>query len=397
MRILLLSRCPPYPLHLGDRLIVWHLARELGKRGHVLDLLAFANSATDWGEQAHYAPFFRQITLLPEPQRRLTDYLRRWLLPAARWPRYANAAWSPAMWHAISQQLEQNSYDVVQVFGGISVYEYRHALADLPAVITPYESYSLYLKRLINAGGGLLDSLFPRLQRALAERFERWMFAPYTRTIVVAQPDADELLRLNPALTIEVIPNGIDLGYFTPDVDSPRDPTMLLFTGNYEYAPNQRAALLLATRILPEIRQSQPDVRLYLVGNAPPPELQALQTEHIIVTGRVPDVRPYLAQAAAFVCPLTIGAGIKNKVLEALAMRCPVVATPLSVDGIAVQHGHDVLLADVNTMAQQVRHLLADRGLQQQLAANGRHLIEQRYSWAGVAARYEAVYQQITA
>ncbi len=140
-----------------------------------------------------------------------------------------------------------------------------------------------------------------------------------------------------------------------------------------------------------------PEVKLYLVGNAPPPELLALVSESITVTGRVPDVRPYLARAAAFVSPLRLGAGIKNKVLEALAMGCPVVATPLSVDGIAVTDGHDALIADNDGLIDATLRVLQDADLRQKLSANARILIEAQYSWMRVGQMYEALYEQVIA
>ncbi len=108
------------------------------------------------------------------------------------------------------------------------------------------------------------------------------------------------------------------------------------------------------------------------------------------MTGRVPDMRTYLEQAAVFVCPLRLGAGIKNKVLEALAMRLPVIATPLSVDGIAVRDGQEALIAesDDELIAAALR-VLGDPALHAALGANGRALIEARYSWPQVAERYE--------
>jgi polysaccharide biosynthesis protein PslH len=392
MNVLLIARCSPYPLHLGDRLILWHLARELQQRGVTLDLLAFAQSEQDWQETAHYASFFRHVQLLHEPVRHALHYLQRIVLPAARFPRHAEAAWSPEMWRAIETQLQQQKYDVVHLFGSVQVYEFYHALGGRPALITPYESYSLFLARQIAQQGGIAN----RIRRIITQQFERFMFTPYASTVVVAPPDQAELLRLNPHLRVEVISNGIDLDYFTGRTAQPENPT-LLFVGNFEYAPNVDAAQVLAKQILPQVRQHIPAARLLLVGNAPPPEIQALADDHITITGRVPDIRPYHMQASAFVCPLRVGAGIKNKVLEALAMGVPVVATLLSVDGIDVQHNHSALIADVDAMAGEIVRLLRDSTLQQNLAQNGRALIETQYSWGSKAEAYHTLYRQISA
>ncbi len=395
MKILLISRCPPWPLHLGDRLIIYHLASELELVHHTIDLLAFSNRAEDWSEQDHYDFRFRHVELIAEPRRTLLDYVRRLLWPPARFPRRAEDAWSPAMWRAIEQRLDAEQYDVVQVFGGIHVYEYFHALRGLPAVITPYESFSLYLRRAFVRADSVRQrtSLFAQVQ--LSRTYERFMFRPYARTVVVAEPDRAELRALNPALAVDVIPNGVDLDEFRIK-PMQRLPDTLLFTGNYEYAPNVDAALRLATGILPLVQERIPGVKLWLVGNAPPPELQALASDTIKVTGRVPDMKPYLGRATAFVSPLRLGAGIKNKVLEALALGCPLVATPISVDGIAVEDGRDALIADDETLADAVVRLLHDPALQTALSTNGRKLIEARYSWARVAALYEALYIEVS-
>ncbi len=389
----MISRCPPYPIHLGDRLIIWHLVRHLIQRGHTVDLLAFANRPQDWQEVPQYAPFFRLVELYPEPRRTPLNYLQRAFFPAARFPRRANEAWSPQMWEAVTRRLSMERYDVVHLFGGVQVYEFAHALNGQPALITPYESYSLYLRRVVARQRGI-KGLAARLQWRFARMYERFMFTPYRRVVVIAEPDRDELLQLNPTLPIEVISNGIDLSFFGYK-DTQRDAATLLFVGNYEYAPNVDAALRLAHDILPQVRAERPDARLLLVGNAPPPQVQALASDAIEVTGRVPDVRPYLSRATAFVCPLTLGAGLKNKVLEALAMGCPVVATPLSVDGIAVEHNTSALVAPVEGLAQETLRLLNDKILQRRLSIAGHQLIVSRYSWEQVATRYEQLYDEL--
>jgi glycosyltransferase involved in cell wall biosynthesis len=387
MKLLIISRCPPYPLHFGDRLILWHLAEELRKAGHTLDLLALAQFESDWQEIEQYQGFFRQIALFQEKKRRPLDFAKRLLF---HYPQAASQAWHPELWQAIEKKLSQENYDAIHLLGGIQVYEYAHLLRDKPTVITPYESYSLYLKRLIQQRGG---SRFA-ISRFITRRFESFMFRPFGRTIVLTEEDKAELLGINPNLKIEVIPNGIDLDYFDGR-QAQRHAATLLFVGNYEYFPNVDAALLLANQILPAVRRKIPNARLQLVGNAPPPEILALASETIEVTGRVPDIRPYYAQASVFVCPLRIGAGIKNKLLEAMAMTLPIVASPLSIEGIAGKDGEDFLVSQIDTMAERVVELLQNKALQAQLGAKSRALIQSRYSWQIVAEAYSNLYQRL--
>ncbi len=386
---MLISRCPPYPIHLGDRLIIWHLARELSQRGYTIDLLALYNQDEDRDSLPAYQQYFRHVELYREIYRSPYDYLRRLLQPASRFPKTAQWSFTPDMWVAIQAYLQRYDYDVVQVFGGISVYEFHPLFADKPNVITPYESYALYLQRAIQNG-----HLPSRLSLPIAKQFESWMFTAYDRTVVIAEPDKDTLEAIQPKLDIDVISNGIDLDSFQIQ-DRPRDTKTLLFVGNYEYPPNQDAVRVLVNEILPRVRQAIPDVKLMLVGNKPPDWMQALANDYITVTGRVPDVQPYLAQGTVFVCPLRIGAGLKNKVLEALAMGIPVVATPVSVDGIHVEHGESAWIADVDHIAEGVIELIQTPSLQSTLSQKGRVLIEAEYSWAGVTDQYEQLYDEL--
>jgi glycosyltransferase involved in cell wall biosynthesis len=294
------------------------------------------------------------------------------------------------MWQAIQSS---GDYDIIHLFGGIQIYEFFHALNNHPAIITPYESFSLYLRRQQELAGLSLSTIHYPLFTMLSRRFESFMFTPYRRVVVVSEPDRDELLSVNPALPVEVIPNGVDTYTFRPRPTG-RIPA-LLFVGNYEYAPNVDAALRLATEIFPAVQRRFPNARLWLVGNAPPAELRALASDSLRVTGHVPDVRPYLARAGVFVSPLRLGAGIKNKVLEALAMGCPLVASPLSVDGITVRHEQEVLIADGKNLVEQIVRLLEDESLRERLAVNGRKLIEARYSWGTVVEHYEQLYRTI--
>ncbi|MEM9953873.1 MAG: glycosyltransferase family 4 protein [Chloroflexota bacterium] len=387
-RILFISRCPPYPLHYGDRLILWHLARVLHERGYTLDLLALTQQASDQSEITHYQQFFNNVRLFPEVQRTHWMYLQR--LVGNHYPKQASSAWQSDLWQVIVTQLSNQTYDVVHLFGGVHVYEFAHLLQDYPTVITPYESYSLYLKR------ALAQSFTPQtwFNRQLTRQFERWMFSPYQRTVVLSNDDKTELLSINPKLAIDVIPNGVNLEDFSPRATL-RDDATILFVGNFDYPPNHDAGMLLTTEIFPQIQSAIPHAKLQLVGNAPSDVMLALVSDNIIVTGRVPSVQDYLASATIFVCPLRVGAGIKNKVLEALAMGIPTVATPLSMEGIDAKDGQYVLVADIEQMASVAINLIQDKPLQQTLSHHAPQLIAERYSWKSVVTQYENLYNAV--
>ena len=388
--ILLISRCPPWPLHIGDRVLLWHMTRELARRGHVMDLLALYDREQDPDELAGYRDFFRHVELIPQLPRGRSAYLRRLLQPSTRFAHSPRMSFCPELWRAIERRLRERDYDLAHCFGSVSVYEFYPLLASLPNLITPYESYSLFLQSAARQG-----RISARLQLPIARRYESFMYTPYDRTVVIGEKDRRTLLSLQPGLDVALIPNGIDLQRF-PWRHQERDPATLLFVGNYDYAPNQDAARLLIGRVMPRIWRHLPQARLQLVGNNPPAWMRQVEDPRIEVTGRVPAVQPYLARATAFACPLRIGAGVKNKVLEALSSGLPVVATPLSLDGIAARPGESAIVTPINDFADSVLALLGDEALRERLSRRGRDLVEAQYTWEGTASGYERLFDEIT-
>jgi glycosyltransferase involved in cell wall biosynthesis len=195
---------------------------------------------------------------------------------------------------------------------------------------------------------------------------------------------------------VSVLRNGVDLAYFCPD-DTPRDPATVVFSGKMSYHANVTAALHLMHDIMPRVWAQRPDVKVVIAGKDPPSEICNLQStiRNLAVTGTVPDIRPYLRQATAAVVPTPYGAGIQNKVLEAMACGTPVVASPQAVSALQTTDGEDVLLAEEpEAFAQAVLRLLEDGDLQQRLGRAGRRYVEHHHDWRTVAERLEAIYQE---
>jgi glycosyltransferase involved in cell wall biosynthesis len=395
MDVLLISRCPPFPVFHGDRLIPYHLARELSARRYQIDLLAFYQQPGDIADVPRYGHYFRSVKLIREPRRTRSDYLQRSRHPEKRFPRSAEECWSPEMWRSIEETLQQRTYDVAHLFGGVLVSEYRHLAQQMPNVIVPYESFSLWMERAVQEERGVFARWTKRFQQRMAQNYESWMFEGYDRVIVLTDHDAAALRKLNPELPLVVIPNGVDVEYYSPTGYEPDEPA-LLFLGNYDYPPNLDAALRLVRDIFPRIKQKVPAARLMLIGGNVPPELAAYASDSVEIPGRVPDLRPYFESALIFISPLRLGAGIKNKILESMAMETPVVATSLSCEGIPVIHGEHVLLGETDDeLISSVFRLCEEAELRQRLRQNGRQLVEQQFTWQRVAEQYDDLYDQI--
>ena len=192
---------------------------------------------------------------------------------------------------------------------------------------------------------------------------------------------------------IRVIPNGVDLAYFQPRRPPAYVPRRLIFTGNMSYRPNVDAVQHLVADILPRVRQDVPDVELYIVGMEPVAAVRKLADgDRVVVTGRVKDIRPYFDDAAVAVAALRLARGLQNKVLEAMAMRVPVVASRAAFEGITAEADRDLLVADGGgPFARAVVRLLQDAALREAYAAAGRACVEKNHNWETLLQRLEDV------
>jgi glycosyltransferase involved in cell wall biosynthesis len=218
---------------------------------------------------------------------------------------------------------------------------------------------------------------------------------------VAAERDRDALASLRgpepagPTAEISVVPNGVDFDEFRAD-GQPRDGATLLFLGRLSYHANVRAACHLVEDIMPRVWAERPDVRVVLAGAEPARRVRTLGRRYrprVDVTGYVPDVRPWLARATVSVNPLLYAVGVQNKVLEAMAMGAPVVATSEACGGLRIEDGKELLVADgPDAFARRILEVLGDPDRRRRLAAHGRAYVEAHHDWRESGARLEEIY-----
>ncbi len=226
--------------------------------------------------------------------------------------------------------------------------------------------------------------------------YERYAAARCDVTFFVSAAEAQRFAELAPECADRVhwFENGVALDHFDPARSFPTpfaDPgPALVFTGHMQYRPNVDAVIWFATEVMPRLRSRGTDAHFWIVGAAPTPSVQALaRLPGVHVTGLVADTRPYLAHAAAIVCPLRIARGIQNKVLEAMAMGKPVIASPGAFEGVCAEAGRDLLVADsAGAFCTAIEAVLG--GAHADLGANARRAMEAHYDWAVTLARMES-------
>ena len=225
-------------------------------------------------------------------------------------------------------------------------------------------------------------SLGYRLEGFKLEREERRLAGRFDLCTCTTRAELQTLESLNEDTPKDWFPNGVDLEFFSPP-DVPYEPDTICFSGRFDYFPNQEGALSFCKDVFPRIRAQRPEARLTLVGANPSPAIRRLaQIPGVTVTGTVPDVRPHVSQSAVSVAPLNIARGTQNKILEALAMGVPVVASEIASFGVDVVPGEHLLTAKTpGEFAEAVLRLLDDADERRRFSEAGRARVESRHSW----------------
>jgi glycosyltransferase involved in cell wall biosynthesis len=255
----------------------------------------------------------------------------------------------------------------------------------------------------VKAARDLLDAWqgFARLPHWLAflawEHFERVIISQVQAVVAFTESDRQALAPVARYTPLVRIPLGMDIPErpLNPLGDI---PLSLLFVGNFRHPPNTDAAVRLMSAIFPRVQAHFPELALHIVGNEPTPQIRQLANENMLVTGRVPDVIPYLDRAALVVVPLRLGGGMRVKMLEALAAGKAVVASPLAIEGLDLVNGEHVLLAETNQQfCDAIVQLLAHPERRTLLATRARAWADTNLRWERSIALYEQLYEETIA
>jgi polysaccharide biosynthesis protein PslH len=219
------------------------------------------------------------------------------------------------------------------------------------------------------------------------ERYERTYLNRADHVLAVSEQDRNAFSKFVDPSRITVIPTGVDVDYFRPSSELEQTPNSLVFSGAMDWMPNEDGILYFIHEILPLIRREIPEISLCVVGRDPSRKLRDLAASlpSIQVTGRVEDIRPFVRRSAVYVVPLRIGGGTRLKIFEAMAMGKSIVSTTIGAEGLPINPGKDVLIADQpQEFADATVALLKDPSRRTEMGRAARELVGTRFSWESI-------------
>jgi glycosyltransferase involved in cell wall biosynthesis len=378
------SQMVPYlPCNDGFRVIPANLIRELSQR-HEIHLLAFSDHET--AEQLSWSKrYCRSVTIVRyESKKGIRSRVANW-----------RTGIEPTMIRVFRRMLDRLTPHVVHLEGPSVAPLAKFVPSKIPIVLSAHDSLSLRYRDFSRSANSQHFRAESMIRALLAQRFERRWFAASDRIVVTSSFDKAAIARFISPKQLVVVPNGIDLQYFTYN---PRPLAgRIVFSGNMSYFPNIDAAGYFVRESFQSLKKRFPEVEFWIVGADPSPLVKELaRTPHVYVTGTVPDLREWIWSASVFVSPLRFGAGVKNKILETMALGSPIVATSRSLTGTPLISGVHAWIADKPSETYEaVATLMNDRSLAKSLSLAARAEVEDHYTWSTVAAKFEKIYADI--
>ena len=405
MKIVYVTQIVPYPPHGGVLQRGYNLLRELAKN-HRVHLLAF-----------HHPDELPRGEPEAEARERLGSFCDRVdFVPL--WPKrsrahkalaVALAAPYPHPFSVLAQRSRQAADILREVTGStdrpdlvhldtIALAPYRKVCGAVPCVLAHHNVESQLMERRAAVESLALVRHYLALQARRLRRFEAVTCPQFSLNIMVSETDAELMQVIAPGIRTALIPNGVDVEYFTPRTEA--ETPAIIHAGGMQMFANRDAVDWFLDEIWPVVKSAVPGVRFLGVGANPTEKLLrfASTDPQVEASGFVPDVRPWVARAGVFVVPLRVGGGTRLKMVDAMAQGKAIVATTVGAEGIHGEDGrHFILADDPETFAQQVIRLLLDHDARRALGATARERVETEYGWPLLAGRLAGLYSGVIA
>lgn len=386
MKILYLAENIPFPIYKdGGTLMNYHLMKHL-KKTHEIHFMSFTASddvpefflselcnehilGGDKPMISKFSQIIAAIKLLPP------IYQKKSVIFANR----------------LAKLIEKNDYDMIFV-DTIYMDVYTSDIVHQNKVISLHDSLALLYESFSQESSGLLKRIYHKFCCKIYKNKELRILQSYKRVFFVSQKDLHYLTNSTKSLSsnLYVIANGVNQNMIDRDSHNTISENLIVFSGIMDYKPNIDAVIYFVKNIFPKILMDLPDTKFIIVGKNPVKKILELNSSNIEVTGWVENIAEYIDKATVYVSPLVTGAGLKNKILEAMALRIPIVATSISIDGLMLEDNKHILIADNSeSFANSVVLLLEDKRKRNLLIDKSYDLIKKNYTWVKILEKYD--------
>ncbi len=396
MRVLIVDEEIPLPLNTGKRLRTFNLLQPLARVHEIFFVSRFHEGIKDYDNEAFEQSGMKSL-IVPHPIRRKSG-LRFYLALLANlfspYPYVATSQYSKPFIRSLRALIDKKHIDLIHC-ENVAYAKNIQPFLSMPALLIAHNVEAMIWKRRYEVENNILRKSYTYVQWKKMEIYERRVFRRFKHIVAVSEADKAIIAQQSPATDISVIENGVDMEYFTPAPGREKSFS-LVFTGSLDWFPNEDGMVYFLNEIWPLVQKKFPGCSFSIVGRDPGQTLinQAAKYPSVTLTGTVPDVRPYIDEAAVYVVPLRVGGGSRLKILEAFAMKKPVVSTTIGAEGLDVHNRKELIIADSpQDFADAIGELFSDHKFSSTIAASGHYLVVEKYQWKFLAQKLEQVWK----
>ena len=398
LKVLFISQRFLFPMNTGGKIRTGKILEELKK---VFDITLVSNL-----EPLKDEPYLHHMKDLCEefhsviwkeiPRGSLHFYFKILIGSFSRYPISVLNDYSSSFEWKIQEVFKEKPFDLV-ICDFLQSSLNLSKISGCPLLLFEHNVESILVRRHYEVSKNLISKLFWWLQWIKMDHFEKKMCQRFNGVVTVSEVDRTHLIEKYSAPKVYAIPTGVDFDYFSP-LDGPIEENTLVFTGSMDWLPNEDAILFFAHEILGEIKKQGSDIRLKVVGRNPSKKLvhELNMFPEIEVLGWVEDVRPFISRSAVYVIPLRIGGGTRIKAYEAMAMGKAIVSTSIGLEGLPVENGKNVILADTaESFSREVVNLLRDPLTRKKFEISAREFVQRNCSWGNAAKAFEGICENV--
>lgn len=389
MKILMLTPYLPYPLISGGQTRSYNLIKNLTGK-HDITLFAFIRDDEERKFIPELEKFCKKVKVFK--RRKAWSPVNVLLAGISPYPFLVSIYRSPSLKKAIARELEENEYDLIHA-------ETFYVMPNIPKTALPTVLVEQTIEYAVYKH--FVEETPPRVLRPLLlfdvqkiKFWEKHFWYEAARVVAMSERDKEAILELAPDLKVDIVPNGVDVGWFSQKKRKDGD-AKVLYVGYFKWLQNREAVEFLIEEVWPKIKKETREARLWIVGRGTSDEIKRLAGKDIQVSEDIEDIRDAYVNSDVLVAPIKGPGGTRLKILEAMASGIPVVTTSVGIEGLRVEHEKQALIEDdAESIAQAAIKVLKNKDFARRLGEAGRELVSRYYSWTKSAQLLDKIYKE---
>ncbi len=384
MKIFYITPRIPFPIDKGDKLRAFYQIKYLSKN-HEIFLFSFDETLEYNSNNNPLLNLCEKVVVIPLTKFKIFLNLLRKVFSSL--PFQTAFYFNPKIKKEILNKIDEYKPDVIYC-QLIRTAEYVKDINHVPKVLDYVDIISKGLERRIFKSNFFMKLLI-KIELKRVKNYEKKLFELFDNSIIISKEDRN-YMPFDKKEDVKVIPNGIDMDYYFP-MESEKTYD-LFFSGNLNYPPNIDAAVFITKKILPLLLKQKPNIKILIAGASPSRKILSLASENVIVKGWIDDIREYYKKARIFIAPMQIGTGLQNKLLQAMAMKIPCVASELTVKGL-IDGAKDVVLVakSPEEYSNLIIKLLDDDEFRNTISLKGYNFVKMHYKWEDIIRNLEEI------